>query len=239
MTFQIITVLNGASALAVVCCAFVLSAASAYYYIKKKSQPMATCAFLCAAIGMGWIGISLTTLSVLIYGYNLPGLRAIIPYFSYSTVPIGALGIMYTSWDVAGSPANKKVVLLSFGAFSVFYYIVLYATFNAAVVIPEVPKGEIYDDWITPLSLFYYILWGEVSFAAIVTLVGFNKFRKASPGELKKKAKFVIVAATLLGPGILLDTVIFMEAEAFLLFIPRLMVLVSAILIFAAFKPTK
>lgn len=239
MTDPIITWLNGFSALLLICFAWFIFLLSLYYYKKYKTRVWITGMILAVAVALGWTGITITFLSVAINGYNLPGVKSIISYFSYSTVPLGALAIIYSAWDVSGSPKNKKYVLLGYGIYSIVYYIVLYTTFNQAVVCPEVPAGEIYDDWITPFSIFYYVLWGQVFLTSVIAFIGFNKLRESTAGVLKRKSLMVVLSAPIIGGCILLDTVIMMEWAVNFLFIPRVGMILGVSLLILGFKPSK
>ena len=119
----------------------------------------------------------------------------------------------------------------------IFYYIVLFATFQQAVVVSD--TGVILDDWISPFSLFYYVLWALVGFASVISFLGFNKFRKATSGDLSKRALFILFDAVIVGGSILLDTVIMMEAEVNLLFIPRFGMVLGLFLMYWSFRPSK
>ncbi|MFX1394590.1 MAG: hypothetical protein ACFFAH_13575 [Promethearchaeota archaeon] len=239
MTSPIITWLNGFSAFAIVCSAWIFVLISLYYYRKYKGKIFLNGILLGLAIAFGWTGITLSFLSVVFYSKNVPGLRSIISYFSYSTIPFGMLAIIIVSWDVAGAPYLKKIVLIGFIAFSIAYYIILIITFPEAIVCPEVPDGEIYDDWINPQAIFYYFVWIGIITTAIITGIGFNKFRKLTAGNVKKKSLFLIIATPVIGISILLDTVIFMEPHVNFLFIPRFLIILGVYLIHLGFRPDK
>lgn len=234
MVNEFIVILNGASALILIIIAFCFAVLWLYYYTKKESKRHLNLFFLAMAVGFGWMGITITFLSVMLFGYNVAGMESIISYFSYSTIPVGAITVIYLTWDVFGSPTNKKHVLIAFAIYSATYYILLYTTFNQAVIISD--TGIILDDWITPFSVFYYILWGQVLFAAIISSLGFNKFRKATTGDMSARSLGVIIASGIVGGGILLDTVILMEGQVLLLFIPRLMMIGGLSLIHWSFR---
>jgi hypothetical protein len=147
-------------------------------------------------------------------------------YFSYSTIPIGSLAVVHVSWDVAGAPI-----------YSVFYYIVLYTTFSQAVICPEVAPGEIYDDWVSPTSLFYYSLWGEVALAAIIAAVGWRKFGNVVAGDLRKRGLLLFTTSGIMDISILLDTVTFMEWAHNFLWFPRVAMIIGALFVYMGFKP--
>jgi hypothetical protein len=237
MVFPIIVFLNAFSAVFLVCFSFFILLSYIYLCKKRDGKIILMSVILYLAVAFGWMGITLTSLSVLFYGNNLPGLKAIVPYFSYTTVPIGALAIIYTTWELAGSPKNKKYILITYAIYSAFYYITLFVTFNQAVMISD--TGVIYDDWISPSSFFYYVLWGIIVISVIITGIGFNKFRQNTPGELHSRSIALLLATPLVGISILLDTVIFMEAQVFLLFIPRFLMILGEYLIFYGFRPMK
>ena len=189
MISPIINWLNGFSAFAIVCCAWIFVFLCIYYYRKHKLKIYFNGILLGLAIAFGWTGITLSFLSVVIYGENLPGLSSIISYFSYSTIPFGALAIILVAWDVAGAPYLKKIVIIGFVAFAITYYVILYSTFEYAIVVStDIPDDQVLDDWIDPTSIFYYFVWLGVIPTAIITAIGFNKFRKLTAGEVKKRS---------------------------------------------------
>ncbi|MHA1147686.1 MAG: hypothetical protein ACTSR8_05530 [Promethearchaeota archaeon] len=239
MTSAIITFLNGISALILICISFSLAAIYLFQAIKIKTRIQGAGLILSMAVGFGWMGITITYLSVAFYGYNLPWVKSVISFFSYSTIPIGSLAVINVSWNVAGAPKNKWKVELLFIIYSLIYYIVLYTTFQQAVVCPDVPKGEIYDDWISPTSLLYYLLWGEVALASIISAIGWRKFESVAVGTLKKRGLMLFIASVILGTSILLDTVIFMEWAVNILWIPRIAMIFGIILVYFGFKPSK
>ncbi len=234
MIDSIIAFINGFSALALVCISIILGL---LFLIKATGRIRYVGLALTGAIAFGWMGITISFLSVIFTGINQPWVSGVISYFSYSSIPIGALSVVFTTWDVAGAPKNKKLVLIGYIIFSIVYYIVLYATFNQAIVQSE--TGIILDDWISPISITYYLLWGNVGLAAIISGIGWIKFRKEGAGEIKKRSNYLLIASALVGISILLDTVVFMEPHVLLLSIPRIGMIVGVILIYLGFKPAK
>ncbi len=239
MTSEIITFLNGFSALLLISLSFFLGLLYVFQSKKAKNKVQTGGLFLFIAVGFGWMGITITYLSVALYGYNLPGVKSIISYFSYYTIPIGALAVVHTCWDIAGAPKNKRKVELIFLTYSAVYYIVLCATFTQVIICPDVPTGEIYDDWVSPTSLFYYLLWGEVALASIISGLGWVKFERSSAGDLKKRGALLLMASGIVGTSILLDTVIFMESAVNILWIPRVAMIIGIIFVYLGFKPSK
>jgi len=242
MTDQIINWLNGFSAFILVCAAWIMAIITLTYYFKDKNKRHLNELIFLAAIALGWTGITITFLSVVFYNENLPWVRGVISYFSYSTIPIGATAIIIFTWDVFGSPKYKKVMISGFVCISIVYYIILYSTFKISVICPEVPEGEIYDDWINPESIIFYFIWLIIGITAIVTGYGFFKFRKMTAGDLKKRAGFIILASLLVGSGVLSDTVVLgslIQPHVHLLFIVRFMTLIGAFFTFWALRPSK
>ena len=161
MAIQPLSWLNGFSAFLLVCMAWIMAILALKFYFKEKTMFSRYYLFLfmlLAAIALGWTGITITFFSVAIYGYNLPWVKGVISFFSYSTIPVGATAIIIFTWDVFGSPKYKKVIIGGFLGLSVVYYIILYTTFQQAVVCPPVPKGKIYDDWINPNSIIFFLI---------------------------------------------------------------------------------
>ncbi|MFX0102509.1 MAG: hypothetical protein ACFFCS_23280 [Candidatus Hodarchaeota archaeon] len=239
MTDQTITFLNGITALGVVVTGWVFTGISLNHYFRDKIKVFKFFVFLVAAMALGWMGITLSFISVSTIGSNTPWLKQFMSYFSYATIPVGACAIMFVSWDFFGSPRNKKQILAAFMVYSFIYYSVLFVTYKQAVVCPDVPVGELLDDWVTPSSLFYYIIWGQVTFTAVVTLIGFNNVRKATQGVLNRKANYLIITAILFTIPILLDTVVLTGIHENFLYIVRFMAIIGFFPLYAGYKPVK
>ncbi len=242
MTNEILTWLNGVSALLLICSAWIMAIITLKFYFEQKNKRQINIFIFLVAVALGWTGITITFLSVAIYGYNLPFVRGIISYFSYSTIPIGSCALIFFTWDVFGSPKNKKIIIGGFLGLSIVYYIILYTTFQQTVVCPEVPKGEIYDDWINPTSLIFYFILILISITAVVTGIGFNKFRKMTSGDLKKRGMFMILSSLFVGSGVLLDTVVLgsiIQPHEYFLFIVRFSVIFGAFCAFWGMRPSK
>ena len=242
MTIQTLTWLNGISALVLICSAWIMAFITLKYYFRDKNKRRINEFIFLAAVALGWTGITITFLSVAIYGYNLPWVRGAISYFSYSTIPFGATAIIIFTWDVFGSPKYKKAIIGVFLGLSIVYYIILFATFSQAIVCPEVPRGEIYDDWINPTSILFYLIWIIISITTIIMGTGFNKFRKMTAGDLKKRAGFMILASFLVGSGVLLDTVVLgsiIQPHEYFLYIVRFLTLIGAFCSFWGLRQSK
>ena len=166
------------------------------------------------------MGITLSFFSVMIYGKNLIGLKSIISYFSYATMPIGIIVILDVVWDIYfTNPKHKKEIMSAFMILLTFYYVVLFITFEQVILLSE--TGVIYDDWLSPQYIPFYLIWITIGFTSLNAGIGFNKVRKVTLGVLNKKSKYIIIAAPFMGLGILLDTVVFMEPHVNFLSIPR------------------
>ncbi len=244
MITQPITWLNGLAAFAIFCSAWIFTVASLIYYAKTKSHTFLTCAFLGTAIGLGWTGIFSSFISNLLNVYNVELTKIFPTYLTFGAIPMGSLGIIYTTWDIAGSPKNKKQILLGFGLFTAVYYVIYYGytvapLTNAVQIIDGLGTDTLFDDWILPAYPFYWMLWAEVGFAAIVSGVGFMKFLKVTTGALRTKARYLLVATFFVGIGILVDLVDFTEFHLYYLWIARFLVVPGMWLIFIGFKPLK
>lgn len=238
ITISTISWLNGFSALALVCAAFIFAFDSAHLYRKTKKKVFISGSILGFAVAFGWMGITLSFLSVLQYGYNVSGIKQIIPYFSYSTIPVGSIATLSIAWDLLMPPEHKKKVLIAVGIFCVFYYIVLYMTFSSAVVCPNVEPGEIYDDWLAAGSLPYYLVYALVLGNTVIFAIGIMRFFKAVTGELRQRAMWIIIATPIIGTAILLDTVV-ITADIFqeFLFIIRFLMIPTFYFLYKGFKP--
>ncbi len=250
MITQPITWLNGLGAFAIFCSAWIFTGVSLIYYGKTKSHTLVTCAFLGTAIGLGWTGIFSSFVSNLLTNGNVELVLLFPRYLTFGAIPMGSLGIIYTTWDIAGSPKNKKQILAGFGIFTVIYYIIyyLYTTpyltivppeLNPVQIVPGLGTDTLYDDWLNPSYPFYWMLWAEVAFAAIVSGVGFMKFLKVTTGALRSKAKYLLIATFFVGIGILVDLVDFTQFHLYYLWIARFLVVPGMWLIFFGFKPLK
>ena len=232
--------LNGFSALALVCAAFIYAFYYVHYYRKTKNTLYVNGAILGFACAFGWMGITLSYLSVMQYGYNVPGIKQIVPYFSYSTIPIGSMAVLSIAWTMLMPPEHKKKVLIAVGIFCVFYYIVLYMTFSSAVVCPSVPEGEIYDDWLSSEALPYYLVYALVLGITIIFAIGIIRFFKAVTGELRQRAIWIMLSTPIMGSCILLDTVVITGAMfQDLLFIVRFLMIPAFFFTYLGFKPAE
>ena len=212
------------------------------WYLKDKKKQHLVTVVLLIAIALGWTGITITFFAVVIYGSNPYWVKPVISYFSYCTVPVGSTAIIFFTWDVFGYPKFKKPIIGVYFSLMALYYIFLYATFQQAVACPPVSKGEIYDDWLKTTSVVYYLLLFMVSITAVMTIIGFNKFRKMTAGDVKKRAGIVILASFIIAPGILLDTVILgsiITPHVHLLFIVRFVMIFGTLFTFWAIIPSK
>ncbi len=166
-------------------------------------------AILTIAMAFGWTGITISFISNLIFGYT--ALSNIISYFSYSTIPIGSFAVVSVSWNLLFSSKNRKLGLGFFCALYLIYYLFLFMTWNQTVLYSNVP-GLVYDDWLSHLSVSFWMIWIIVGLSAAIWAIGFNRFRTTSPGELQKRALKLLIMSFFIGTGILLDTVVFTGA---------------------------
>lgn len=231
---------NGFIALVIVVVAWLIAFFSIYlFYRKNRSQQHINEMILAFAIGFGWTGITITFLSIVISGENVSGVREIVPYFSYSTVPVGGFAVMRLVWDMVGSPKSKNKVLIIYVSYSIFYYIILYLTMSDAVELYDV-EGEVLDDWLTPASLMFYLVWIAVIIPAIPAAIGFNKIRGMTSGDLKKRSVSLLITVMCIGSGILLDTVILLgDHIQNIVSISRILIIIGAIAALFGLRPPK
>lgn len=193
---------------------------------------------LSITIAVGWFGVVLSFLSVSLYGYNLPEWQGIYSYFSYSTIPIGSFAVISFSWNLLFSKKNKNIAMGIVAVICIVYYITLYATWDTSVVV--VASGDaVMEDWLSPTSIPYWLIWTLVGFGCLIWALGFGKFRKRSPGTLRKRANLLLLATFLVGGAILLDTVILMDASSSILFLPKLMMIPGLALGYLGLKPVE
>jgi len=200
---------------------------------------------LFAAIGLGWMGITITFLSLEFTGINQPWVAPIISYFSYSTIPLGCFAIIYIVWELVGSKKSKKIIYLMYLVLFIAYYVLLYVWFPQNVVQYDFP-GDLLDDWISPTTIFFYFIWILVSITAVITLIGFIKMRSKTTGELKTRSLLLILATPIVAIGILADTVVLGSIPLFpspshlnFLYLIRFLMIVGVFLIFIAFRPAQ
>ena len=236
---QLNTIINGGSALVAIIFAFICTIITVVWYKKTKNNVFITGFFLTLAIGFGWMGISLSFISVMLTGSNIPNLELYVRIFSYSTLPVGTTAIMNVGWDMfMPSKKYKKTVLIGMVIISIFYYIILYATIDACTEIPLVPAGELLDDWLVPMTIPYFMFLGLTGFVSVFLGIAFFRFFIKTSGDIRKRAILVVLTALFLGSGVLMDTVIFVgEMWKDFLFIPRIQVILSLVFILIGFKP--
>jgi hypothetical protein len=235
---QLNTLLNGGSALAAVVFAFICLIITIVWYIKTKNKTFISGILLTLAVGFGWMGITLSFLSVVLFNENIPYLYMYVRLFSYSTAPVGTIATLNVGWDLFLSSKYKKLVLIAMIIISVFYYIILYMNIDTVTEIPAVAIGEIYDDWLVPLTMPYFMFLGMTGFVSTVLAISFFKFFKKTSGDIRKRAILIVLAAIFLGSAVLMDTVIFIgEIWKDLLFIPRIQVVLGLLFMLLGFKP--
>lgn len=237
--------LNGFSAFLLICVAWGLVIYCMYLYDSLKIRTYLGGCLLFTAIGLGWMGISLTFLSIEFTGINQPWVKPIMAYFSYSTIPLGCFAIVYVVWELVGSKKSKKLIYGLYIVLFVAYYLLLYTWMPQNVVYYDVP-GELLDDWINPTTYFFYFIWLLVAITAIITLIGFGKMRSKTTGELKSRSISLILATPIVAFGILADTVILGSLPLFpspdhlnFLYLVRFLMVIGSLLIMFAFRPTK
>ena len=142
-------------------------------------------------------------------------------------------------WNMAGPPKKKKYILLLYGLYCIVYYIVLYITIFDAVDYYDVP-GEVLDDWLKPTSVMFYLVWLAVGIPAIPAALGFNNIKSFGSGDVKKRSIFLLITVAGLGSGIILDTVILMgEWAQYIIFLPRICILIGASCAVYGLRPTE
>jgi hypothetical protein len=230
--------LNGISALAATCFCFIYAIYFVHLYRKTKNKLYLNGTILGLAIAFGNMGIALSFLSVLIYGYNVSGIKLGVNILSFITIPIGAMAVLSIAWEMLMPPKYKKHMLIAVGIFSIFFYIVFFMTFNRAVICPDVPNGEIYDNWLSSEELPYYLIYIFVLGNTIIFAIGILRFFKAVTGELRKRAIWILIATPIIGTCIALETVVFTSIiYVNLLYIPRFLLIPGLSLTIKGFKP--
>ncbi len=234
-----ISLLNGICALAVICTAVIMGFVGLRLYKRTGTKNFLNQVTLSIAIFIGWGGITISFFSVLITGSNSPEIYWIVNITAFLPEPLGAFAVINSNWAVFGSPKRKNVVLAIYALFSLIYYIVLFTTFNQAIVCPVMPPGEILNNWILLGSPLYFIFWSIIIIAVFITAGGFIKFGRESAGEIKKRAYYIIIASLCVGLGILLDTVILMNGMANFDFISRILMVPGLLFIYMGFRPVE
>ena len=105
---QLNTLLNGGSAFVAVVFAFISIIIALRWYIRTKNKTFISGILLALAVGFGWMGITLSFLSVMIFRENIPNLHMYVRLFSYSTAPIGTIAVLNVGWDLFLSSKYKK-----------------------------------------------------------------------------------------------------------------------------------
>ena len=236
---QLNTLLNGGSALAAVVFAFITFIITVVWYKRTKNKTFISTFFLALACVCGLMGYTLSFLSVLFFGENILYLDLYVRFFSYSSLPVGAIAIMNVGWDMfVPSKKYKKTLLIIMMIVSIFYYVVLYTTFDSVTEVPAVAVGEIYDDWLVPMTIPWFIFLGMVSFSSGVLGISFFQFFRKTSGDIRKRAIILVLASVLLGTAILMDTVLFVGVIwKDILFIPRIQVIFGLLCMLIGLKP--
>ena len=199
---------NGISAFLLIITSWILVIICIYHFIKMKKSIYLGGIMLFSSIGIGWLGITLSFLSIEFTGGNLYWIELIIPYLSYGTIPIGSFAITYIVWDLVGSKKTKKNILLIYLLLSIIYYVILFISFQFNAIEFYIEPEIVIDDWIKPDALLYYTVWLLTSITSIFSLVGFIQMRKEMIGELKTRSTLLIISTPIFALCILNDTVI-------------------------------
>lgn len=232
--------LNGISALLLIISAWILVGLCINYYIKNKKGIYLGGILLFSSIGVGWLGISLSFLSIEFTGDNQQWIEFIIPFFSYCSIPAGSFAITYSVWDLVGSKETKKKILLIYVFLSIIYYIIFVLSIPLDAIELYVVEGTVIDDWVKPNTIFYLSVWILTSITTTISLMGFAKMNKQMTGELKTRSNMLLIASPIFALCVLADTVVLgslIHYHLNFLFIVRFSMIVSIILIMYAFRP--
>ncbi|MFX1276812.1 MAG: hypothetical protein ACFFBP_01280 [Promethearchaeota archaeon] len=243
MTNFSISWLNGISTLLLICVAFFLVIDSTYYYIKLKNKTYLGGILLFGSIGVGWLGITLSFLAVEFTGTTPNWIEFLIPFFSYSTLPIGCFAIVYIVWELVASTKTRKNILIIYILLGITYYLIFFLSlyFIEGLVRFHDVYGEVMDDWAAPGTLFYFSIWIFTTITSTFTLIGFGKMRQKTAGELKARSTVLMISSPIFALCILADTVILgslIHDHYNYLFIVRLLMMLSLYMIMIGFRPT-
>jgi len=232
--------LNGISAFLLIISAWILVCLCINYYIKNKKGIYLGGILLFSSIGIGWMGISLSFLTIEFTGDNQQWVELLIPYFSYCSIPVGSFAITYSVWDLVGSKETKKKILIMYIFLSIIYYFIFALSLQFDIIELYIVEGTVIDDWAKPNTIFYYSVWILTSITTTISLIGFSKMRDKMVGELKTRSTMLLIASPIFALCILADTVVLgslIHNHLNFLFIVRLSMIVSIILIMYAFRP--
>lgn len=241
MTNFSISWLNGISALLLIFVAFFLVIDSIHYYIKLKNNTYLGGILLFGSIGIGWLGITLSFLTLEFTGQSPIWVQFLIPFFSYCPFPIGSFAITYIVWELVASKKNKKNILRLYILMGIVYYFIFFFSLYLQINIVQftIGTGGLLDDWASPEQIFYYSIWIFTTITSTLTLVGFGKMRTKTAGELKTRSTLLMISSPIFAFCILSDTVILgplIHNYETYLFIVRLMMMLSLFLIMIGFR---
>ncbi|MBN1802823.1 MAG: hypothetical protein JW891_15040 [Candidatus Lokiarchaeota archaeon] len=238
MTNVYLSWVNGLSAFVIVVIAWIFFIRDIFRYRNHKNSIYINGMMIYLSMALGWSGISISFLSVLFLGQNAPWIRSVFFFFSYCTLPIGSFAITSSSWDLVGSPMNKKHILIVAIIISVIYYITFFIEFPYAIHISRLDSiNEVYDDWVNPMSFFFVFIWLQTMISTIICALGWHKFRKLSTGKLKERTNFLIIAIPIFGCVVLADTVVPGHFIHAFVFIPRFILVIGTYLLGKSFRP--
>src|SRR5271157_1579999 len=126
MITSLLSWINGISAFILWFSAWGFAIAGMVYYHKTHNHPFVTCICLGIAVGLGWTGIFSSFISNLFTGDNQLWTYYFPRYLTFGVIPLGAISIIDTMWNIAGNPKNRKQILIGFFVYTLFYYIVYY-----------------------------------------------------------------------------------------------------------------
>ncbi len=238
MTNVYLSWVNGLSAFVIVVLAWIFFFRDIFRYKKNKNSLYFNGMIIYISMALGWMGVSLSFLSVLFFGQNAPWIKNVMFFFSYCTLPFGSYAITSSSWDLVGSPMVKKYVLIIALIISAIYYATFFLEFPYAIQISELESiNEVYDDWVNPMSFFFAFIWIQTMISTVICAIGWHKFRKVSTGNLKKRSNSLIISIPIFGCVVLMDTVVPGHLIHSLVFIPRLILLIGMYLLGRSFRP--
>lgn len=197
--------LNGVSALIVICIEIFSWLTFLMLYFKRKKRLMPFISFMAFLTGIFYSGPAISFLSLLLTGQNIDYLTY--AYLSYTVMPINICIAMYIGFDIFKPELRNKVVIV-YAITGIFYYIAWFG-FPLSMIVPvDVNPGDLMDIRLTSVIMGLSALY--ILSVLLILGGGFYKLMKKLPIETleRKNARNLSIGWILFAIGAFLDTLI-------------------------------
>ncbi len=228
---EIVTYINGLSSLVIFSFGIALGVYFLISYSKEKKSLKPFIALMMFCVGSFYLGGSVSIISILVSGQSISILTA--GFLSYSSVPIGIVLGMFVGYSIF-NPERRKSVSFIYGFTGIVYYIALFAFPTLMIGGTEPQLGEITDTNLRSVVLYLSIFY-ILSVIFVLSLQFYRLSKKLQGGENQKygqKTYLLFWAWVLFSISQIVEIV----ATGYLIFIPRVITLISFALMYKGFS---